>query len=603
MSATVHQTGATCPSCGRFVGPLEKCPFCGADVKKRLPLKYLRLAALVLAILGMAILLYAVSGMATPMVKIGRVGATMNYAYVRLEGTVTGGPLYDPDEQTLRFYIGDETGEILALSFRATTRQLIEQNKIPRVGDKISVEGTLRVRDDLTSFNLASADKLALAHSQAQALAIAEIGQDDEFRAIIIRGDVREIRKPYEGLTLVTVGDATGEVDVAITADVEKLYGPVPELNLGDSVEVQGAVTFFRDTPQLLLAHPQELRKLALNEAPATTLTLAQVDASRVGERVNVQGQVMRVGKFSQGVRVTLDDGSGQITVVLWQDLLDEIPNADALKKGAQMQVLGKVSQYRGELEIIPTRASDVAIVTVVAQAETKPIASPSRPSDATAQATQTITSSVSPTLLPTATQTRTPASVAPERSIGSVSIADKGKRVVVNGEITHASAFSRGMRYLLDDGTGKITLLIWSEVLEQIPFRAALIQGARVRVTGKVDVFNDTLEVIPDRAEEVELVATSALPTAAPRIIASITVEDIDKVVLLRGHIVELADFSSGKYITVQDDSGKIRVTVFSNVLKPIAERLQVGAQIAVRGRVNVFRGQLEVIADEISF
>src|SRR4029079_856342 len=109
-----NQSGATCPSCGRFVGPLEKCPHCGADVKKRLPLKYLRVACLLLALTGIGILLYVVSGASVPSTKIGNVGATMNYAYVRLVGTVTRGPLYDPDAQTLRFYIADDTGEIQA---------------------------------------------------------------------------------------------------------------------------------------------------------------------------------------------------------------------------------------------------------------------------------------------------------------------------------------------------------------------------------------------------------------------------------------------------------------------------------------------------------
>jgi tetratricopeptide (TPR) repeat protein len=46
---------------------------------------------LFLALLGIAVLLYAVRGSPTPTIKIGSIGATMNYGYVRLEGLVTRG--------------------------------------------------------------------------------------------------------------------------------------------------------------------------------------------------------------------------------------------------------------------------------------------------------------------------------------------------------------------------------------------------------------------------------------------------------------------------------------------------------------------------------
>jgi ribosomal protein L32 len=43
---------STCPSCGRFVGPAEKCPHCGAALHKRLPLRLVKYASIPLALLG-----------------------------------------------------------------------------------------------------------------------------------------------------------------------------------------------------------------------------------------------------------------------------------------------------------------------------------------------------------------------------------------------------------------------------------------------------------------------------------------------------------------------------------------------------------------------
>ncbi len=150
MSAA-NPNGAICPSCGRFVGPREACPYCGAAVSKRLPLSYLRLGSILLSILGVAALVYAASGAPIPRVDIAAVQATMNYAYVRLAGRVTRVPSYDPETQKLSFYIADSTGEIQVSSFRVTTRPLLEQQKLPAPGDEVEVEGTLRIRDEFVS--------------------------------------------------------------------------------------------------------------------------------------------------------------------------------------------------------------------------------------------------------------------------------------------------------------------------------------------------------------------------------------------------------------------------------------------------------------------
>jgi DNA/RNA endonuclease YhcR with UshA esterase domain len=57
-----------------------------------------------------------------------------------------------------------------------------------------------------------------------------------------------------------------------------------------------------------------------------------------------------------------LDDGTGEIVLLLWQNVYDAIPDAERLDAGVRVEVTGQVEEYRGELEIVP-EADGVRIV------------------------------------------------------------------------------------------------------------------------------------------------------------------------------------------------------------------------------------------------
>lgn len=581
----IHPTGSACPSCGRFVGPLEQCPHCGASIKKRLPMRYLRLFAVLIAIVGLGILWYAATGAATSSVKIASIQATMNYAYVQISGVVTRGPHYNPDTQELSFYLADDTGEIPVFSFRSTTPDLITAQKIPVAGDHINVKGTLRIRDDFSSLNLSSADQLEINRPPPQSIAIGEIGADDNLRVVSIKGDVRDIKIPYKGLSLISVGDATGEIDVAISPDLVALGGSLPTVQPGDSVQVNGTIIFFKGTPQVQLNRMSDMVKLDDENAPVTTSNISSIDGSRVGTRVQVAGEVTAVNGFSEGRRIILNDGTGEITVLLWLNTLEQIPNLDALGKGARLQAVGKVNQYHGDLEVVPEHASDLQIV----------------PTDVIARDSGAPTPIASDSQVAKAESTRTATPPALERTIGSLSEGDKDNFIRVDGRITKVISFSQGMQYTLDDGTGTIKLVLFSDALRNIKERDAFLEGARVEAKGKVNVFNGALEIIPTKAADVALIQVSNLPTPAHRSIASLNTNDLGKTVIVNGKVTRLEDFSKGKYVFVSDGTDELRVVLFSNVLEsiPNAIILSAGSNITVRGELNLFKGELELVPD----
>ncbi|MBU0702411.1 MAG: hypothetical protein KKC18_00900 [Chloroflexi bacterium] len=140
-----------CSSCGRYTGPHEACPHCGARLTGRISIRAVKIVAVILATVGLAILWFAATRAEVPLIQIGQAGATMNLAYVRIAGRCIRAPSYDPDGEYLSFSIGDETGEIRVSAYRAETRQIVAQNRAPALGDWVEVAGTLRVREDFYS--------------------------------------------------------------------------------------------------------------------------------------------------------------------------------------------------------------------------------------------------------------------------------------------------------------------------------------------------------------------------------------------------------------------------------------------------------------------
>ena len=109
---------STCPSCGRDAGTSAICPHCGTDLKRRVRIRAFGIVAIVVAVIGVAVLLFFASRAPVPAVKIGDIASTSNYAYVRLAGVVSRGPNYNPDSQSITFWVRDDTGEIMVSAFR-----------------------------------------------------------------------------------------------------------------------------------------------------------------------------------------------------------------------------------------------------------------------------------------------------------------------------------------------------------------------------------------------------------------------------------------------------------------------------------------------------
>jgi DNA/RNA endonuclease YhcR with UshA esterase domain len=90
-------------------------------------------------------------------------------------------------------------------------------------------------------------------------------------------------------------------------------------------------------------------------------VNIGEIDKSFAGKTVNITGRVNEVSEGKGSMFVVMEDGTGQIKVVLWEDTLEYLEMNGILndiKEGAEMNVIGNIQIYKGELEIIPVRGN-----------------------------------------------------------------------------------------------------------------------------------------------------------------------------------------------------------------------------------------------------
>ena len=593
---------STCPSCGRDAGTNALCPHCGADLKHRTRIRTFGIAAIVVAVVGVAILLFFASRAPVPTVKVSDIQSTSNYAYVQLNGIVSRGPNYNPDSQSITFWLRDDTGEIMVSAFREQTQELIAADRVPAPGDTLALQGTLRVRDGSPSLTIDSADavKLTRATSTAEDRPIGSITPADELKGVRIVGVVRQINEPYTGLQLITLRDATGAIDIARPTDFAAAFGALPPLTVGQSIQVLGTVTKFDDTPQITLRRGADVTPLPEAVELARFVPLADITAAHAGKWARTQGEISQLTPGDKNTKITLSDQDQRLTILIWPDLWASLPQAD-FQVGTRLAVQGAVSVYRGDLEIVPELPSDVEVLERVAPVAARP------------------------------------------KPIGSITSADVKTLIVTQGTIEKATAFSSGTRYNFTDPSGSIVLLVWNDTIDPQQ-QAVFVVGTTLSVTGQIDEFNGQLEIVPRSLDDVAVITTAAAPantpepttmaavtatpetaptatatvaptttpaatqtpepTATPAVsansvpLSAITHDTVGQTVTVRGKVIDTSSFSAGFKFLLDDGTGRVQLTLFDGTYKFVPGRagLNLGADVQVTAEVNEFQGVQEL-------
>ena len=162
----IQNRGAFCPSCERFIGPADVCPYCDADSAKPPIVRLLRLVALVLALAGLAFLYLAATSKELPMVRISEITPMMNFAQAQVAGSVQKSPYVGEKKGTvdyISFPINDGSGELRVVAYGAVAKSLKDKGLLPVKGNSVEVAGSLDVTaDDQPRLRLGSMERLKI---------------------------------------------------------------------------------------------------------------------------------------------------------------------------------------------------------------------------------------------------------------------------------------------------------------------------------------------------------------------------------------------------------------------------------------------------------
>jgi len=349
-----------CPSCGRFVGAYEKCPYCGAELKKRMSLLMWKKIAVFGTILGLGIMWFAATQMDPQEIQIGEIQETFNNAQVTLKGVVIGRQL-DEDKGSIKLIIADKSGSIQAKSYSALPK-FKELGNIPEVGDLISTVGTIGVDAVYgTSLNLGLPHRLKILDSpEAEEVKMSKLKPSYVNSKVIVSGMVKFPTR-FGKLTI-----TNGVTDVIILLDPRNLGEDIPEFATGDGVEVTGVVLSGMEGYSIVPGSVEDIQEVKEVAIGIPKKKISEITMADLGELVEVEGKVVKFKAFKNGGgAVTISDGTGRIEISpLFASLFDQIPDSHKLKvAGTMVRAKGTVGQFRNNLQVKPGAAVNVTII------------------------------------------------------------------------------------------------------------------------------------------------------------------------------------------------------------------------------------------------
>lgn len=284
-------------------------------------------------------------------------------------------------------------------------------------------------------------------------------------------------------------------------------------------------------------------------EKPVTPIS--DITTKDKGKTLTVEGEIASSRAFKGGMRYTLKDDAGEITLVIFDRVLKQMPLRSELLDGAKVNATGKIDFYNEEAQIVPAGKGDVVMVTAAPQPETFAI-----------------------------------------QDLGNAEI---GKTVAVSGTVIEASNFSAGFKVKLADETGAISVVLFENVFDGLKTPASVNVGAVLSVTGKLNEYKDALEIAPASSANVLVVTAPAARDVPTKTLGAISGNDHNALVRVNGEVAAIEPFENGVNVLVKDESGAQKLRLYNVVAKRV--KLSAGDTVSVIGRVVASRSRGIVI------
>ena len=182
-------------------------------------------------------------------------------------------------------------------------------------------------------------------------------------QSVVLEGTVVAIKEPEAGSKrpyVVTLTNGVEGVDVKVWSDEYARIADPASLT-GTPVRVRAAVKLYQNKVDLQLRKGSDLQRAPAKKrrAPVPVATAA---AGKIGDWVTVVGALSEPADLDgKGTAYRLTDDSGSIQVVFWNSTVPP----DLQKKAAaaaRASVNGKVREYQGTRQVVPSKADGVEI-------------------------------------------------------------------------------------------------------------------------------------------------------------------------------------------------------------------------------------------------
>jgi RecJ-like exonuclease len=336
-----------CPGCGHFTGPAARCAHCGLRLEKRMGLKLLRTAAVVVAIGGLFLLHLYAKNREIPMVSIHQISPIMNFATVRVEGVL------ESNARTLRsgsqlYVVDDGTGSLAVFANDPTI------GKLPRAGSRISVTGNLNVgagnevRMQARTVEVLDA---VVVDEYVSEFRLADITVDQVDDRLTVFGTVSKVWKSEAGSkapSKIVLSDPSGSLE-----GVHWLKEPI-DVEVGDTVQITGTVGLYKDQLQLKLWNAEDFQPLEVEETvDSQRMDIGKISKEMADTVVIAEGVFGPPKSIPGGVLYPMSDDTGTIVALFWDKNISG-EERDALDEDVRVRIEAPVVVYKGTLELVP---------------------------------------------------------------------------------------------------------------------------------------------------------------------------------------------------------------------------------------------------------
>ncbi len=320
-----------------------------------------RLLICLVACSGVVWLLTAQSTKTRLVDAVALANPAMNFAYVRVSGTVVNYPIVDSASGLFSIVVRDRTGDIRIAIVSSSLIKSPTAIELPMPGDRVSVDGNLRVREGEPTIWVHDPASIEVDHGVSAKIQLAGLEAFAPGEKIEFEAQIRSIRETAT-VRIFSVRDGNASVDVVTPLKLEAYYGRLQSPAVGDWVSISGAVGEYHQMREVLtdgstgitrlpLAHEWDVRSIGALTRPLN------------GTWVAVSGTVRDVKHVGSATRIAIDDEQAKALTVVMYESWQLVPFSSTLRPGATIAAQGLLIADRGTVpELRPELPIDIAL-------------------------------------------------------------------------------------------------------------------------------------------------------------------------------------------------------------------------------------------------